>query len=321
MITNIYIDQNGFLAKNPVTNAILAWVDIDNPTTEEREVIEKEFNITLPLHHETMQLEFSNRYYMEDNALFMLVNVITKVAPLPETHMITFIVTPRALLTLRYADPHPIHTFIEQIDHRHYEVKNYLNILVLLLEMVVGKVADAFELVGERSDEIVITLVKFIDNDKAKNHAANLNKILREINNLENLMSKGYQSLASINMLLGFYEQNDDEHKENYFISNMEMVKKDVHSLVKHGEYLSQKLQFHLQSTLGLINIQQTQIVKMFTVLAMVFLPPTLLASVYGMNFKFMPELQWTWGYPMAIGLLVASAFIPYLYFKKKQWI
>lgn len=321
MITKIYISPSGALTKSAEHSATLAWIDILNPTPDERKEIEANMHLTLPQRSELLQIEFSNRFYMEDGCIFMSVNLITKVLPMPEAHMVTIIVTPKAILTLRYSNPNPIQSLIDQIDQKRFEINNYLYVLVILLESFVGKVADIFELVGERSDQIVTMLVKSINNKLNKNHSEALTKVLREINSLENLLSKGYQSLSSINLLVGFYEQNDDEHQENYVIQNIDIVKKDVHSLLKHGEYLSQKLGFHLQSTLGLINIEQTQIVKMFTVLAMVFLPPTLIASIYGMNFKYMPELNSVYGYPIAICLMVASTYLPYKFFKKKGWI
>ncbi len=321
MITNIYISPSGSLTKSAANGATLAWIDILNPSPEQRDEIEEAMQITLPQRSELLQIEFSNRFYIEDGCIFMSVNLITQVLPIPESHMVTLIVTPKAIITLRYSNPNPIQSLIDEIDQKRFEINNYLFVIIMLLETFVGTVADVFELVDERSDQIVSLLVKSINNKITKNHSEVLNKILREINSLEILLSKGYQSLSSINLLVGFYEQNDDEHQENYVIKNIDIVKKDVHSLLKHGEYLSQKLEFHLQSTLGLINIEQTQIVKMFTVLAMIFLPPTLIASIYGMNFKFMPELNSVYGYPLALALMVASTFIPYRYFKKKGWI
>lgn len=321
MITYLYISPDGFLVKKLSADAQIAWIDLCNPTSEERLMIERQLQIGLPQHHEMLQLEFSNRFYLEDNSLFMSVNVITKMAPIPESHMVTMIMTPKAIVTLRYSQPNPIEHIIDQIDHRHIAAKNYLYIFVILLQAFVGKVADVFEIVGEKSDQMVALLARSVNTKTTRNHSETLNKILRDINNLENLLSKGYQSLSSINLAIGFYEQHDNEHQENYFIAEIDIVKKDLRSLLKHGDYLSQKLQFHLQSTLGLINIEQTHIVKMFTVLAMVFLPPTLIASIYGMNFKFMPELDSVYGYPLALLLMVASTFIPYRYFKKKGWI
>ncbi|MGE3319610.1 MAG: CorA family divalent cation transporter [Candidatus Berkiella sp.] len=320
MITNIYISPSGALTQNP-EHGTLAWIDICNPTPEQRKSVERDMQITLPQRSELLQLEFSNRFYVENGCIFMSVNLITKVEPLPDSHMITLIVTPKAILTLRYSNPNPIQLLIDQLEQRRIEVKDYLYVIVVLLETFVGKVADIFELVGERSDQVVASLVKAINSKMSKSHSESLTNMLREINSLENLLSRGYQSLSSINLLVGFYEQNDNEHQESYVINNIDIVKKDVHSLLKHGEYLSQKLGFHLQSTLGLINIEQTQIVKMFTVLAMVFLPPTLIASVYGMNFHNMPELNWKYGYLLAILLMIASTFLPYKFFKKKGWI
>ncbi|MDW8371691.1 MAG: CorA family divalent cation transporter, partial [Geminicoccaceae bacterium] len=96
---------------------------------------------------------------------------------------------------------------------------------------------------------------------------------------------------------------------------------RDVQSLSDHTTFLSQKTTFLLEATLGLINIEQTNIIKIFSVVAVVFLPPTLIASIYGMNFEFMPELSWPWGYPFALFLMVLSAVLPYLMFKWKGWL
>ena len=98
-------------------------------------------------------------------------------------------------------------------------------------------------------------------------------------------------------------------------------LNRDVHSLTDHAGFLSQKINFTLDATLGLINIEQNAIIKIFSVVAVVFLPPTLIASIYGMNFEIMPELSWQFGYPFAVVLMVISAVMPYLYFKRRGWL
>jgi magnesium transporter len=101
----------------------------------------------------------------------------------------------------------------------------------------------------------------------------------------------------------------------------VKILQRDIVSLTDHSSFLSGKINFLLDAVLGLINIEQAGIIKIFSVAAVVFLPPTLVASVYGMNFRFMPELEWTYGYPFAIGLMILSAVLPWLYFKSKGWL
>jgi len=101
----------------------------------------------------------------------------------------------------------------------------------------------------------------------------------------------------------------------------LKTVARDIRSLSDHDGFLSQKINFLLDATLGMISIEQNGIIKIFSVAAVVFLPPTLVASIYGMNFEFMPELQWPYGYPFALGLMVVSMLLPYLYFKRRGWL
>jgi magnesium transporter len=103
--------------------------------------------------------------------------------------------------------------------------------------------------------------------------------------------------------------------------ARLKILQRDIASLTDHSSFLSSKINFLLDAVLGLINIEQAGIIKIFSVAAVVFLPPTLVASIYGMNFRVMPELEWTYGYPFAIGLMVLSALLPWLYFKRKGWL
>ena len=135
-------------------------------------------------------------------------------------------------------------------------------------------------------------------------------------NTLESLISMTYQSLSSLDMLINYLEQSILPN-----LVDFKALKRDIFSLLKQADYLNQKVVFQLDSTLGLINIEQMGIVKIFTVLAMVFMPPTLIASIYGMNFKYMPELSFYFGYPILLGVMTLSAYFPWVIFRRKGWI
>jgi magnesium transporter len=146
--------------------------------------------------------------------------------------------------------------------------------------------------------------------------------VLEQIGRKGDLLSKVYECLVSLQRLLAYAEGiTQGKPVESESGSRLGALARDVQSLVDHSNFLNQKITFLLDATLGMINIQQTTIIKIFSVAAVVFLPPTLIASIYGMNFDFMPELVWPYGYPMALFLMVVSAVVPYQFFKWQRWL
>ncbi|MFI4938237.1 MAG: CorA family divalent cation transporter [Candidatus Berkiellales bacterium] len=321
MITNFSVDSDHFLVKSVLSSSQIFWSDVFDPTQEERSQIEEENNIILPLHHEMHQIEFSNRYYEDNGALYLSLNVVTKAAPFPESHVVVFVLADKKLITLRYSDPNPIKNFTDQLDIHPHPVKNHYDIFLLLLRSIVGNVADMFELIGVETDMLAQEIVQTINLKNGSQKGKDLNKSLRSINNLEHLLAKSHQSLSGLLMLVGYFQQIENKQILEGLQGRLDNLKIDINALLKNGEYLNQKLGFQLQSTLGQINIEQTQIIKIFTVIAMVFMPPTLIASIYGMNFHNMPELTLPFAYPIALIVMLGSALLPYRFFKKKGWI
>lgn len=297
------------------------WVDLLDPTPEERKLIRESCHVELPLHHELYQLEYSNRFYEEHHNLFLSFSLVTKAAPMPESHVVTYILSEERLITLRYSDPNPITTYIDQVRKQGLKIDGPSEIFIQLINKMAGRVADLFELIGSETESLSISLINTVNNPFGSESSTNLNTTLKGINRLEALLSKNLQSLGSLSLMLGFLHHFEHQYIRSNALLELETIKQDVVNLHKHGDYLNQKLGFLLQSNLGLINIQQTQIIKVFTVLAMVFMPPTLIASIYGMNFRHMPELDLVWGYPIAMALMLLAAIVPYQYFKRKGWI
>lgn len=321
MIITYGINSQGLLSKDKGSLAEAAWIDIVKPTPEECELLLKELNVRLPLQHEMMQIEYSNRFYEENRALFLSAFVVTKVVPTPESYMFSFIVTPHQLITVRFFDLDPFKDVVQQLGTRRRPPKNHIDLFILLLDTLAGRVADIFEIFQEKTESLGSGLNGTMHGAKKIKNSNRLNEILNEIIGLENLLSKCYQNLSSLQLLVGFFQQNYDKHFEDNFDKKLTILQKDINAMIKHGEFLNQKLEFQLESTLGLINIEQTHIIKTFTVLAMIFMPPTLIASIYGMNFHRMPELNLYYGYPIALGVMLISGIFPYLFFKRKGWL
>jgi len=321
MITYFTINAQAALTKSATFADNLVWIDISAPDDEERLSLEEKLDVNLPLHHEVHQLEFSNRFFEKNHVLYLSIQMITRAAPVPESHIVTFILSQNRLITLRYTDPNPIQNFIQQVVDKPQKINNAMEIFLLLLQKAIGINADMFELIDSESDELAISLIGYTEasGQKSQSHEKKLNLILRKINYLQSLLAKSNQSLSSLRLLMVYYQNA----QKSFFgdAVNLSTLDQDIQMLSKHGEHLIQQLGFQLQSALGLINIEQTQIIKIFTVLAMVFMPPTLIASIYGMNFHNMPELSLPFAYPIALLVMLSSSLLPYLFFKRKGWI
>ena len=189
-----------------------------------------------------------------------------------------------------------------------------------LLDAIVDSVADILERVGEDMDAVSYEIFKVNEAGGAVQRSGSLQDYLRRIGCNGDMTSKASESLVSLARLLAFFEQAERLNGEQ-MTSQLDTLNRDVKSLSSHAQFLSDKATFLLSATLGMVNIEQTDIIKIFSVAAVMFLPPTLVASIYGMNFEFMPELHWVGGYPLAILLMIVSALLPYRFFKRRGWL
>jgi magnesium transporter len=304
--------------------APLVWLDLINPTPEEDRWVEQYLGVSIPSRDEMEEIELSSRLYQEDGAEFMTMTALTNLdGDEPGKTPITFILKGMSLVTVRYAEPKPFVAYALRAQ-RASGVLNSTGELVMLglLEAVVDRIADALELVGNEVDAI--------SREVFRNKASSVTKKTRDLQSLiERIGSKGdnltmiRESLISIIRLITFHAaleaSNQKPSREGR--QRVKLIQRDASSLGDHAAFLSNKINFLLDATLGLINLEQNQIIKIFSVAAVVFLPPTLIASIYGMNFEHMPELKWLLGYPWALGLMVVSAILPYVYFKRRGWL
>ncbi|MDX1606979.1 MAG: magnesium transporter CorA family protein, partial [Candidatus Competibacterales bacterium] len=270
-----------------------------------------------PTREEMEEIEVSSRLYQEDGALFMTAMILSRAdTDDPRSTAVTFILSDARLVTLRHDEPRSFRLFAARAQRYQSDMRRGELVLTGLLEAIVDRTADILERVG--SDLDAVSREVFAPPRRGRD----FHESLRRIGRIGDLGSKVQESLISIARLLTFYNQTLDTGKGSKELrGRIKTLSRDVQSLTDHASFLSSKISFLLDATLGMINIEQNAIIKIFSVVAVIFLPPTLVASIYGMNFALMPELGWRFGYPWALGLMVVSAILPFWFFKRRGWL
>jgi magnesium transporter len=321
---NAYATERGRLQPVPDLEHDLrgiVWIDLLNPTEEEDALLERAVGVGIPTREEMEEIEVSSRLYYEEGAAFMTATLPAQAdRDDPEMAPVTFVLTGTRLVTVRYHDPRAFQTFRQRALKVPMGATTGYGALVALLEVVVDRLADVLERAGR--DVEVISRGIFQLNGGRSRKSRDFQRWLEAIGRKGDLNSKIRDSLLTLERLGGFLGQVTSEGSDDpQMRARLRTLARDVQSLTDHSSFLSQKVTFLLDATLGMINIEQNAIIKIFSVAAVVFLPPTLIASIYGMNFEHMPELDWFLGYPFALGLMAVSAVLPYLYFKWRGWL
>jgi magnesium transporter len=294
------------------------WLDLYQPSAAEEDAVERALGVEVPTREEMKEIEASSRLYREDGALFMTATVVANAdSETPESTPLTFILAGDRLVTVRYADPLPFRAFATYaLRHPGASGDGYAA-FIGLLEAIIDRIADVLEAAGADLDR----LSREVFSRSAAQTSRDFQQLLSRLGRAGDLASKVRESLVSIGRLLAFAVQGTQSRGRKSGSSRLKTISRDVVSLSDYASFLNNKVSFLLDATLGLINIEQNAIIKIFSVAAVVFLPPTLIASIYGMNFQHMPELSWPLGYPLALALMVASAVLPYWYFKRRGWL
>lgn len=302
----------------------IVWCDLFQPSREEEHLVEGLFEIEIPTRDEMVEIELSNRLYQYNGTIFTTTTMVAKADTVqPETHAVSFILSGSALITLRYAESYSFKAYLGQLGNRKGEYYEGIDAMCDLLELTINRVADLLENTGHKLDDINATLFRASIEDKVERQqkTPDFEELLLQVGICGDLLSKIREGMVSLTRLIGFasgtsyFEESSAHHARSL------IMLRDISALNEQAGFLSGRLNFLLDTTLGMIGIQQTSIIKIFSVASVVFLPPTLVASVYGMNFDFIPELHKDWGYPYSIALMILSALLPYLYFKRRKWL
>lgn len=299
------------------------WIDLEAPTEAEEDAVEAALGIDIPTHEDMQEIEVSSRIYREGGVLFLTAQVIASPeAREAEIGPVTFAVLEDRLVTVHYHGPRSVKYFADWAARHDTALDSGLDALLGLLEAVVDRLADILEAETRQHE----TLAKAIfAAHRPSGKAGTLGAVLQRIGRAEAMNGKVNESLATVLRLLTYLTSAPETaegpclHARQMPIALAQL--QDIRSLREVAAAQAEKVRFLLDATLGVINIRQSDVIKIFSVVAFVFLPPTLIASIYGMNFRYMPELEWSWGYPMALGLMVISALVPYLLFRWKKWL
>lgn len=308
------IKINDNLPKNTI------WIDLIKPRKEEERYIEKILSIEAPTEAEMEKFEVISPFYVAKGVNYMTITVLDKACEdYPDSIAITFILTGKYLITTRYDNPKSFDYINLWLIRNKNEVCTHNSILMKIVECIVDCSAEILEKVGNEIDTLLkVVFEKPVDRKKNDYY----NDIIRQVGFTGNIISKNREALVSLNRMITFFSQIDNVNYISRKGSRLTInrISREITSLSEYANFLVQRNSFLLDATLGMISVEQNMIIKIFTVAAAVFMPPTVIASIYGMNFAEMPMLHWPWpyGYYASILLIIVSALAPYVYFKRK---
>jgi magnesium transporter len=296
------------------------WIDLVSPTVQEDKIVEQLLGIAVPTREEMQEIEVSSRLYVENGARYMTATLMCQSdTATPKTTPVTFILSDHKLATVRYEEPRPF-AIVEHKLARSCPPKVTGELVLMdLLDAVIDRSADILERIGGEVDQISHSIFEpeeDVDQPSYKD-------VLKALGRKGDLTSKVRESLVSIGRLLLFLANEAESMRWNKNVrAHLQSMRRDTASLSDHATYLANKITFLLDALLGVVNLEQNAIIKIFSIAAVIFMPPTLVASIYGMNFhRGMIELEWEFGYPFALILMVLAAVLPIVYFKWRKWL
>lgn len=299
------------------------WMDLLKPSVAEERLAEKALGQNIPTREEMAEIEPSSRLYERKGALFMTASVVHGVTGgKPDTDPVSFILTDRLLVTVRYVDPKPFVAFFSHICNEPDIAGDPLSVLVRLLDSVIDRLADELEATAREIETVSGHVFEHRSRARTSRERSEtrLEAILIRIGGTQRLLAEIRESALSTSRMVSFLATSKLCRNSDH-LHHIESLQGDVRGLLDHDDFLSENLTFLLNASLGLISLEQNFVMKIFSVAAVVLMPPTLIAGIYGMNFEHMPELGWLYGYPFAIGLILASAIIPYWLARRSGWL
>jgi magnesium transporter len=321
---SVYVPHGACLERIPVDSGKAVpdsaiWFDLFSPTQEEDKLLERHLGIAVPTREEMQEIEVTSRLYVENGARYMTATLMCQSdTDMPKTTPVTFILSGHRLVTVRYDEPKPFMIVGNKLARTCPANANGESVMMDLLDAIIDRAADILERISAEVDQVSHEI--FEPESEADR---SYKDILKAIGRKGDLTSKVRESLVSIGRLLLYLANEADSMRwAKETRAQLRGMQRDVGSLSDHAAYLTNKITFLLDAMLGVVSIEQNNVIKLFSVAAVVFMPPTLIASIYGMNFhKNMPELDWEFGYPFALLLMIVAAVLPYYFFRWKKWL
>ena len=291
------------------------WIDLLNPTPDEDRAVEAALGLSVPTREEMAELEASSRLYRENGATYVTADLIHHGdADMPGLDPVTFVLTAGPLVTIRYFDPKPFTMLLDKLDRDPALCGTGADLFLNLMEAVIDRASDVLSTNAAKVEAV-------------SNHVfsgrktVGFEKLITQLGRAHIANARIEQSLSGLARIFAFVALDDRIEKQSETREHLNSLARDAQSLITHNQAVAASIDFQLSAALGLINIEQSSIIKIFSVAAVAFLPPTLIASIYGMNFDHMPELPQVWGYPAALVAMLVSAILPLAWFKKQGWL
>ncbi|MEO6247786.1 MAG: magnesium transporter CorA family protein [Sphingomicrobium sp.] len=299
----------------------VSWIDLLEPTREEEALVEAFIGSNVPTRDDLAEIEPSSRLYQRNGTLYLTLSTLTGIDEGdPSSSPIGFILTDKQLVTVRYADPRPFRLLAEHWKREPALASDGGHMFIRLLDAIVDRLADEIERVSGEIERISRHIFAK-EMDERRIPAARLTALLTRIGRSQSLLARIRETAVSTSRLIHFLAGTSRVRNLADEEGHVGSLTADTAALIDHSSFLSEQLTFLLDASLGLISIEQNAAMKLFSWAALVFLPPTLVAGIYGMNFEHMPELKWLYGYPMALGIMLVSAVVPWYYMRRRGWI
>jgi magnesium transporter len=298
------------------------WIDLLNPTADEKAAVEAATKVKLPTRSDLEEIESSSRVYLDEGALYLSTPILTgSDCMVASSTTLGMVLTPDRLITQRFA-PTPGFDALRK-SAAPGKPWNASDAFLRIVEMIVDYTADALEHASAELEGISRAAFRVERPSRIKHQqmSGDLRTGLRKLGQMSDGISHVRDTLLGLGRIAAFVQESGRDWQLKDAPARLAAVRGDIASLNDYQAHLASKVQFLLDATLGFINIQQNDIVKTLTVVSVVGVPPVLIAGIYGMNFKFMPELGWHLGYPYALGLIVVSALIPLGWLKWRGWM
>jgi magnesium transporter len=312
---------NTYPARSDLLAEGVAWIDLFDPTAEERAAVEQAFGLRVPAREELSEIETTSRLRVERDALYMTAPLIAATqgggwAPAPTG----FVLSRRVLITLRFARLAAFEAAAGGLDDA--GPTGPAQAFARIIEEVVDRAADRLELLAESLDKASASI--FHDEEMHTSRLARdarLRGAIAQIGEASERISYGRYMLTCLDRMMKFARERGREWIPAEVAERLQAVDSDIASLVQFDESLLSRVQLLQDAATGIISIGQNEVMKVLTVASVAGVPPVLIAGIYGMNFKNMPELNWEWGYAFALAMIVISTALPLIWFRMKDWI
>ena len=316
MIT-IYLKQYNKIVRNADIKLFddlgyddILWIDLFSPTIKEQKAVENFMEVSLLTKQQAEEIESSSKYSETENAIFSNSNFFVVGDGRMSVEPISFIICEGVLITVRNAESRTFNEASKRLQMNARAYPTGYHLLISILEVRIDADADLVEAMARQIAALSKDIT--VDGQVEKEDIKRINQLQ------ENTMLIREHIFDRQRVLSGIQRS---ERFPNDIYPRLQLMIKDVNSLISHADFSFERLDYLQDTALGLISIEQNNVTKIFTVASLFFMPATMIASLYGMNFKFMPELEWKYGYLFALGLMVTVSLGTYWLFKRKKWL